>query len=420
MTIAAFANTARLKRAAVLYENNSYGRGLAENFRKSFAGTDHQHRSDRRGRRSELRSVRELVQAREARRGLRRRHRRARAWRFSKKRAVSSSTPSSSAATDGRRSRRARSPKASMSVRRSARRIRVPKCRRSSPRISKKFNATPDGNAALAYDATKLLARSRRKRRARPREDSRLPRRPHRGDGVSRRHRHDPLSPRRRSDRKGIRDDARASGRASGGERANEHASNACGLNTDPRPALARLRHSRRAAAHRRRRRAHVVHRHVDDDHRVARRSADRSRSSRASCRRTPRRPSKPAHAISRRATPPRETPFANIGWAAHDVQRKMNDRPGPVGGRSRDRRGDRQHDVGHGSRTMRSRIGSPTSVAGTTPHAAQRQPGARIGRRAAQRHRAARHAQVAEGRRRRACSSPPRPSAVDAVPARA
>jgi branched-chain amino acid transport system substrate-binding protein len=38
MTIARFANARGRKRAAVLYENTSYGRGLAENFRKSFAG----------------------------------------------------------------------------------------------------------------------------------------------------------------------------------------------------------------------------------------------------------------------------------------------------------------------------------------------------------------------------------------------
>src|SRR4051812_4386567 len=38
MTIARFANARGHKRAAVLYENNPYGRGLAENFRKSFAG----------------------------------------------------------------------------------------------------------------------------------------------------------------------------------------------------------------------------------------------------------------------------------------------------------------------------------------------------------------------------------------------
>jgi len=38
MRIAQFANKLGRKRAAVLYENNPYGRGLAENFRKSFAG----------------------------------------------------------------------------------------------------------------------------------------------------------------------------------------------------------------------------------------------------------------------------------------------------------------------------------------------------------------------------------------------
>ena len=38
MRIAQFANKLGRKRAAVLYENNSYGRGLADNFRKSFAG----------------------------------------------------------------------------------------------------------------------------------------------------------------------------------------------------------------------------------------------------------------------------------------------------------------------------------------------------------------------------------------------
>ncbi|HEX3867354.1 MAG TPA: ABC transporter substrate-binding protein [Gemmatimonadaceae bacterium] len=38
MTIARFANARDRKRAAILYENTAYGRGLAENFRKSFAG----------------------------------------------------------------------------------------------------------------------------------------------------------------------------------------------------------------------------------------------------------------------------------------------------------------------------------------------------------------------------------------------
>jgi branched-chain amino acid transport system substrate-binding protein len=38
MRIAQFANKLGRKRAAVLYENNPYGRGLAENFRKSFEG----------------------------------------------------------------------------------------------------------------------------------------------------------------------------------------------------------------------------------------------------------------------------------------------------------------------------------------------------------------------------------------------
>ena len=39
MQIAQFANKLGSKRAAVLYENNPYGRGLAENFRKNFTGT---------------------------------------------------------------------------------------------------------------------------------------------------------------------------------------------------------------------------------------------------------------------------------------------------------------------------------------------------------------------------------------------
>jgi branched-chain amino acid transport system substrate-binding protein len=38
MTMAAFANKLGRKRAAILYENDSYGRGLVENFRKTFAG----------------------------------------------------------------------------------------------------------------------------------------------------------------------------------------------------------------------------------------------------------------------------------------------------------------------------------------------------------------------------------------------
>lgn len=38
ITIAQFVNKLGRRRAAVLYENNAYGRGLAENFRKSFVG----------------------------------------------------------------------------------------------------------------------------------------------------------------------------------------------------------------------------------------------------------------------------------------------------------------------------------------------------------------------------------------------
>lgn len=38
ITIARFANKLGRKRAAILYENDSYGRGLAENFRKNFSG----------------------------------------------------------------------------------------------------------------------------------------------------------------------------------------------------------------------------------------------------------------------------------------------------------------------------------------------------------------------------------------------
>lgn len=38
ITIAQFVNKLGRKRAAILYENNAYGRGLADNFRKSFAG----------------------------------------------------------------------------------------------------------------------------------------------------------------------------------------------------------------------------------------------------------------------------------------------------------------------------------------------------------------------------------------------
>ncbi|MEP6491388.1 MAG: ABC transporter substrate-binding protein [bacterium] len=38
MTIAKFANTRGRKRAALLYENNPYGRGLADNFQRSFSG----------------------------------------------------------------------------------------------------------------------------------------------------------------------------------------------------------------------------------------------------------------------------------------------------------------------------------------------------------------------------------------------
>jgi branched-chain amino acid transport system substrate-binding protein len=38
-TIAAFANKQGYKRVAILYENNPYGRGLADSFRRSFSGT---------------------------------------------------------------------------------------------------------------------------------------------------------------------------------------------------------------------------------------------------------------------------------------------------------------------------------------------------------------------------------------------
>ena len=156
ITIAQFANDRGRKRAAVLYENNPYGRGLADNFRRGFAGQiisfDPIAEGDQnfepyvswyKRERPDLVFVAGtdgsgLAFLREAR-----------------KQQLQSDllggdgwqTMASDPAADG----------VFVGAPFSAQDPR-PEVRAFVAAYRKKFNALPDGNAALAYDATKLLA----------------------------------------------------------------------------------------------------------------------------------------------------------------------------------------------------------------------------------------------------------------------
>ena len=186
LTIAQFANKLGRKRAAVLYENNPYGRGLADNFRRSFAGQIISIDPISEARRSELRAVRELVQERAARLRVRRRH------GCVGPRVPQGSTPPAArppiswAATDGRRSRRARSPRASTSVRRSARRIRGRKCSAFVAAYTRKYD-THARRQRRARIRCHEAARARgREGGRRPHEDPRLSREPLDAERLSR------------------------------------------------------------------------------------------------------------------------------------------------------------------------------------------------------------------------------------------
>lgn len=156
-TMAHFADKLGRRRAAVLYENNSYGRGLAENFRKNFSGSiitidpiaDGADQSFEayvswfKAKRPDVVFVAGTEQSgvpflKEARRqqlgvdliggdG----------WQ------TVTTEPAAEGAYVG-------APFSSQDVR--------PEVQTFVAAFKKKFNAIPDGNAALAYDATKLLA----------------------------------------------------------------------------------------------------------------------------------------------------------------------------------------------------------------------------------------------------------------------
>ena len=156
ITIAQFANNRGRKRAAVLYENNPYGRGLADNFRRSFAGQiisfDPVAEGDQdfeayvswfKRERPDLVFVAGtdasgLAFVREARKqGLQSDLLGGDGWQ----------TMASDPAADG----------VYVGAPFSAQDTR-PEVRAFVAAYRKKFSALPDGNAALAYDATKLLA----------------------------------------------------------------------------------------------------------------------------------------------------------------------------------------------------------------------------------------------------------------------
>ena len=158
MRIAQFANKLGSKRAAVLYENNPYGRGLADNFRKNFrARSSASTRSAKAT--SNVRAVRELVQARTSR-------------------SRSSSPAPMHRASFLKEARRQQliadlvggdgwqtlapsdlaegiyvgAPFSAQDPR--------PEVRTFVAAYQRKYNASPDGNAALAYDATKFSPRA--------------------------------------------------------------------------------------------------------------------------------------------------------------------------------------------------------------------------------------------------------------------
>jgi branched-chain amino acid transport system substrate-binding protein len=158
-TIARFVSARGRKRAAILYENNPYGRGLAENFKRSFAGTiitvdpigeDSAQRFEpyvtwyKRERPDVVfvagTDASGISFLREARR---------------------QNLDADLVGGDGWQTV-APSPLAEgayVGAPFSAQDPR-PEVRAFVTAYTRKFNATPDGNAALAYDATKLLARA--------------------------------------------------------------------------------------------------------------------------------------------------------------------------------------------------------------------------------------------------------------------
>lgn len=135
MAIAKFANKRGRKRAAILYENNSYGRGLADNFRKSWyklekpdivfvAGTDASGLAFlKEARRQQFTA--DLVDGD--------------GWQ------TLAPSPLAEGVYVG-------APFSAQDPR--------PEVQAFVASYIKKYNAAPDGNAALAYDATKLLAQA--------------------------------------------------------------------------------------------------------------------------------------------------------------------------------------------------------------------------------------------------------------------
>ena len=354
------------KRAAVLYENNPYGRGLADNFRKSFHGQIISIDPIAEGDEQTFEVFVSWYKSSTPRSRLRRRHRRI-GHRVPQGSAPAAARPPiSSAATDGRRSRRSRSPKASTSARRSARRILAPKFRRSSPPISGSTTRSP--TATRRWPTTPRNCSPRRWRRSAP---NRIKIRDYLAHLVDQGARIGGVTGTIRfgsdgdPDRQAHRHDARASGRAAGGgesmRRLVAHATSTRSAAASGWASAFSWRCSSSPASWR-------------DVRSPECRTRSRSRSpkcrprrsSRARSRRTSRRPSRRDRAISRRRTPTAQNAFRKYGWAAHEVQR-ADERPSEsVGDRSRDRRDDRQQAVGDGSVATRWRIDWPISAAPT------------------------------------------------------
>ena len=203
--------------------------------------------------------------------------------------------------------------------------------------------------------------------RTRPRQDPRLPREPDREHRVPRRDRSDPLQRRRRSHWQEHRHDARARRRHAGG-------------GGQVRLARARRNSTRFAAASgsdsassspsccspaSRRRSA----RSPGCRQRSSRRSprSKRKRRSRARSRPTWRRQSRRRRATSTPRDSTAQSAFSEFGWAAHDVQRQMNEPPEPVGVGSRGRSRRSTTSCRRWRSTTRSRTVSSTSAAATT-----------------------------------------------------
>ncbi len=318
---------------------------------------DHQHRPDRRGLRrsassrsspgSRSRSPTSCSSPAPTRRG----------WPSSRKRAVRTSTPTWSAATAGRRSRP--SPLAEgvfVGAPFSAQDPR-PEVQAFVTAYSKKFNSIPDGNAALAYDATKLLAHA-----VEQVGPDRVKIRDYLANlseniafhGVTG---SDPFQRRRRSHRQEHRHDARARRRHAGGggqvrllELTQFNSIRGrlwIGFGVLVAILLARgLRGAERS--------------HRD----VGRRSSRRSRRSKRKRQLTSQVSADVAKTIEAASRyldtrdSSAQSAFRAFGWAAHDVQRQMNEPSEPVGVGSRGRRDDRRQAVGDGD-PLRTRASS-------------------------------------------------------------